>query len=33
MDLAEYDYRQKIGDMFLFTLLSGPKIEILNKFV
>ena len=33
MDLAEYDYRQKIGDMFLYTLLSGKKIELLNKFV
>lgn len=33
MDLAEYDYRQKIGDMFLYNLLSGKKIELLNKFV
>ena len=33
MDLEEYDYRQKIGDMFLYTLLSGKKIELFNKFV
>lgn len=33
MDLEEYDYRQKIGDMFLFSLLSGKKIEIFSKFV
>ena len=33
MDLEEYDYRQKIGDMFLYNLLSGKKIELFNKFV
>lgn len=33
MDLEEYDYRKKIGDMFLFSLLSGNKIEIFSKFV
>jgi len=33
MELEEYDYRQKIGDMFLTALLGGPKIEIMRKFV
>jgi len=33
MDLAEYDYRRQVGDMFLFDILSGKKIEIYAKFI
>lgn len=31
MDTKEFDYRQKIGDMFLFNILSGKKIEVVNE--
>jgi len=33
MELSEYDYRQKIGDIFLFDILAGKKIEVYSKFV
>ena len=33
MELAEYDYRRQIGDMFLFDILAGKKIEVYSKFV
>jgi DNA-binding transcriptional ArsR family regulator len=33
MDLAEYDYRRQIGDMFLFDIMAGKKIEVYSKFV
>jgi len=33
MPLEEYDYRQKIGDMFIYNLLSRKTIEIYSKFV
>ncbi|PIR93231.1 hypothetical protein COT99_02100 [Candidatus Falkowbacteria bacterium CG10_big_fil_rev_8_21_14_0_10_43_10] len=33
MDLPEYDYRQKIGDMFLYELMKSRKIELISKFV
>jgi len=33
MPLEEYDYRQKIGDMFIYNLLSRKTIEVYSKFV
>ena len=33
LELAEYDYRRHIGDMFLSDMLSGKKIEVYSKFV
>lgn len=33
MDLAEYDYRRHIGDLFLSEILDGNKIEVYSKFV
>jgi len=33
MSLEEYDYRQKIGDMFIYNLLGRKTIEVYSKFV
>ncbi len=33
MPLEEYDYRQKIGDMFIYNLFSRKTIEVYSKFV
>ncbi|MFA5317919.1 MAG: hypothetical protein WC323_00370 [Patescibacteria group bacterium] len=33
MPLEEYDYRQKIGDMFIYNLLGRKTIEVYSRFV
>jgi hypothetical protein len=33
MPLEDYDYRKQVKDTFLAGILSGKKIEVLNRFV
>lgn len=33
MALEDYDYRKQVKDAFLANILSGKKIEVLNRFV